>query len=104
VTSVQAGLCACRRLDRSGSGDDVCSLVCDDCASRPLSEWESYPQSIRWLRSSRILSRASSGRTATTWHSGREEILQRYKDLQDIIAILGIDELSKRTRQLSAGS
>jgi F-type H+-transporting ATPase subunit beta len=27
-------------------------------------------------------------------------ILQRYKDLQDIIAILGIDELSEEDKQL----
>jgi F-type H+-transporting ATPase subunit beta len=32
-----------------------------------------------------------------------KEILQRYKDLQDIIAILGIDELSERTRSSSTG-
>jgi len=30
---------------------------------------------------------------------GVQQVLQRYKDLQDIIAILGIDELSPKTRQ-----
>src|SRR5690606_6122696 len=32
-----------------------------------------------------------------------QEILQRYKELQDIIAILGLDELSRRTRSRSPG-
>merc|ERR1712167_111249 len=37
---------------------------------------------------------------ATTW--GIKETLQRYKELQDIIAILGLDELSEEDRQTVA--
>ena len=34
-------------------------------------------------------------RALSPWPAGVQNILQRYKDLQDIIAILGIDELSE---------
>ena len=56
--------------------------------------WASTRRSTRWLRP-----RASSIRTIVGeehYHVARgvKQILQRYKDLQDIIAILGIDELS----------
>ena len=39
-------------------------------------------------------SRRLWGRSTTTWPQGVKRVLQRYKDLQDIIAILGVDELS----------
>ena len=38
--------------------------------------------------------RASSARSTTHGARGVQQVLQRYKDLQDIIAILGMDELS----------
>ena len=38
--------------------------------------------------------RPSSGRNITKWRAACSRVLQRYKDLQDIIAILGMDELS----------
>ena len=40
----------------------------------------------------------SSARSTTTWRARVQEILQRYKDLQDIIAILGMDELSEEDK------
>ena len=36
----------------------------------------------------------------TMWRSASKGTLQRYKDLQDIIAILGIDELSDEDKQV----
>ena len=42
--------------------------------------------------------RGTSGRSTTTSPRRVQEILQRYKDLQDIIAILGIDELSEEDK------
>src|SRR5256886_3360218 len=38
----------------------------------------------------------------TLFRSEVQRILQRYKDLQDIIAILGMDELSEEDKQLVA--
>ena len=35
----------------------------------------------------------------TKWLRGVKKVLQRYKELQDIIAILGIDELSDEDKQ-----
>ena len=40
-------------------------------------------------------------RRALQLRAGREALLQRYKDLQDIIAILGIDELREDQSSLS---
>ena len=44
--------------------------------------------------------RATSARSTTRSPQRVKEILQRYKDLQDIIAILGIDELSEEDKIL----
>ena len=38
--------------------------------------------------------RTLSARSTTRWRCAVQSILQKYKDLQDIIAILGMDELS----------
>ena len=51
----------------------------------------------RWTRSRRSRARSSRGSSRDEHYQTAtrvQEILQRYKDLQDIIAILGIDELS----------
>ena len=45
--------------------------------------------------------RGTSGRITTT-RLDAQEILQRYKDLQDIIAILGVDELSEEDKVIVA--
>ena len=52
-------------------------------------------RSIRWPRRRAFSTRASSATSTTTSRAQVKQILQRYKDLQDIIAILGIDELSE---------
>ena len=51
-------------------------------------------RSTRSTRPRRSSSPTSSARSTTTSRPQVKEILQRYKELQDIIAILGIDELS----------
>ena len=56
----------------------------------------------RWTRSTRprrSSSRTSSARSTTRSPTQVREILQRYRELQDIIAILGIDELSDEDKQ-----
>ena len=47
---------------------------------------------------SRILDPQFVGESTTTSARDVQEILQRYKDLQDIIAILGMDELSEEDK------
>jgi F-type H+-transporting ATPase subunit beta len=43
--------------------------------------------------------RTSSARSTTTPRAACRRVLQRYKELQDIIAILGMDELSEEDKQ-----
>ncbi len=54
--------------------------------------------SIRSTRRRASSIRTSSARSTTTSRAHVQEILQRYKDLQDIIAILGMDELSEEDK------
>ena len=63
--------------------------------SRPLSELGIYPAVDPLASTSRILSERVVGQDHYDVAQGVKKILQRYKDLQDIIAILGIDELSE---------
>ncbi len=67
--------------------------------SRPLSELGIYPAVDPLASSSRILSARVVGQEHYDVAQGVKRILQRYKDLQDIIAILGIDELSDDDKQ-----
>ena len=60
--------------------------------------WAFIRPSIRWTSTSRILSVRVVGQEHYDVAQGVKRILQRYKDLQDIIAILGIDELSEEDK------
>ena len=64
------------------------------CRARSPSS-ASIRRSIRWRRRSRILDPRIIGEEHYSVARQVKQILQRYKDLQDIIAILGIDELSE---------
>ena len=68
--------------------------------SRPISELGIYPAVDPLDSTSRILSPLYIGEEHYAVAQRVKEILQRYKDLQDIIAILGIDELSEEDRVL----
>ena len=63
--------------------------------SRPISELGIYPAVDPLDSTSRILDPRYVGEDHYAVAQRVKEILQRYKDLQDIIAILGIDELSR---------
>ena len=67
------------------------------CRARS-SSWAFIRRSIRWRRRRASSTRASSATSTTTSRAPVKQILQRYKDLQDIIAILGIDELSEEDK------
>jgi len=66
--------------------------------SRQIAELGIYPAVDPLDSTSRILDPAVVGEEHYQVARRVQEVLQRYKDLQDIIAILGIDELSEEDR------
>ena len=66
--------------------------------SRPLSQLGIYPAVDPLTSTSTILAPEIVGQEHYDVASEVKEILQRYKELQDIIAILGMDELSDEDR------
>lgn len=67
---------------------------------RKLTEIGIYPAVDPLASTSRILTPAVVGEEHYRVARGVQEILQRYKELQDIIAILGMDELSDEDKQV----
>ena len=65
---------------------------------RGLSEQGIYPAVDPLVSSSKILTPAIVGEDHYNVARGVQKVLQRYKELQDIIAILGIDELSDQDK------
>jgi F-type H+-transporting ATPase subunit beta len=68
--------------------------------SRPISELGIYPAVDPLDSTSRIMDARYLGQEHYDTAQRVKNILQRYKDLQDIIAILGIDELSEEDKVL----
>jgi F-type H+-transporting ATPase subunit beta len=68
--------------------------------SRAISEKGIYPAVDPLDSTSRILSRGTVSDEHYDTATGVQEVLQRYKDLQDIIAILGMDELSDEDKMI----
>jgi F-type H+-transporting ATPase subunit beta len=94
VTSVQAVYVPADDLTDPAPATTFAHLDATTVLSRPLSELGIYPAVDPLASSSRILSARIVGQDHYDVAQGVKRILQRYKDLQDIIAILGIDELS----------
>jgi F-type H+-transporting ATPase subunit beta len=69
---------------------------------RALVEQGLYPAVDPLVSSSKILTAATLGQEHFDAARGVQKVLQRYKDLQDIIAILGIDELSDEDKKTVA--
>ncbi len=70
--------------------------------SRQIVELGIYPAVDPLTTTSRILDASILGEEHYQVARGVQRVLQRYKDLQDIISILGIDELSEEDRLLVA--
>jgi F-type H+-transporting ATPase subunit beta len=68
--------------------------------SRQISELGIYPAADPLDSTSRILDPRVIGESHYNTAIQVQKILQRYKDLQDIISILGIDELSEEDKQV----
>ncbi|MCX8213213.1 MAG: F0F1 ATP synthase subunit beta [SAR202 cluster bacterium] len=69
---------------------------------RSLSEQGLYPAVDPLASTSRILEPSVVGEVHYQTAREVQQVLQRYRDLQDIIAILGVDELSDEDRQIVA--
>src|ERR1700732_205005 len=94
IPSVQAVYVPADDLTDPAPATTFAHLDATTVLSRPLSELGIYPAVDPLGSSSRILSARIVGQEHYDVAQGVKRILQRYKDLQDIIAILGIDELS----------
>jgi F-type H+-transporting ATPase subunit beta len=95
VTSVQAVYVPADDLTDPAPATTFAHLDATTVLSRPLSELGIYPAVDPLASTSRILTARVVGEEHYDVAQGVKRILQRYKDLQDIIAILGIDELSE---------
>ncbi len=69
---------------------------------RSISEQGIYPAVDPLASTSRILDPRIVGEEHYTVARGVQQVLQRYKELQDIIAILGIEELTAEDKQVVA--
>lgn len=94
ITSVQAVYVPADDLTDPAPATTFAHLDSTVVLSRPLSELGIYPAVDPLDSSSNILSADIVGEEHYNVARGVQKILQRYKDLQDIIAILGMDELS----------
>src|SRR5579875_765365 len=98
VTSVQAVYVPADDFTDPAPATTFAHLDATTVLSRPLSELGIYPAVDPLASTSRILSPRVVGQEHYDVAQGVKRILQRYKDLQDIIAILGIDELSEEDK------
>jgi F-type H+-transporting ATPase subunit beta len=95
VTSVQAIYVPADDLTDPAPATTFAHLDATTVLSRALTEIGIYPAVDPLASTSRILDPRIVGQDHYDVSQGVKKILQRYKDLQDIIAILGIDELSE---------
>lgn len=98
ITSVQAVYVPADDLTDPAPATTFAHLDATTVLSRQISELGIYPAVDPLDSSSRILDPEIVGRDHYEVARQVQEILQRYKELQDIIAILGIDELSEEDK------
>ena len=98
ITSVQAIYVPADDLTDPAPATTFAHLDATTVLSRQISELGIYPAVDPLDSTSRLLDPNVIGEEHYQVTRQVQEILQRYKDLQDIIAILGIDELSEEDR------
>ncbi len=98
VTSVQAIYVPADDLTDPAPATTFAHLDATTVLNRALTEIGIYPAVDPLASTSRILSPRVVGDEHYNTAQAVKGILQRYKDLQDIIAILGIDELSEEDK------
>ncbi len=102
ITSVQAVYVPADDLTDPAPATTFAHLDATTVLSRSIVEMGIYPAVDPLESTSRILDPRVVGEEHYRVARGVQEILQRYKELQDIIAILGMDELSESDRVLVA--
>ena len=102
ITSVQAVYVPADDLTDPAPATTFAHLDATTVLSRSIVELGIYPAVDPLESSSRILDPRILGEEHYNVARGVQEILQRYKELQDIIAILGMDELSEDDKILVA--
>ena len=98
ITSVQAIYVPADDLTDPAPATTFSHLDATTVLSRQISELGIYPAVDPLDSTSRILDPRILGQEHYDTARGVQNILQRYKELQDIIAILGMDELSEQDR------
>lgn len=102
ITSVQAVYVPADDLTDPAPATTFAHLDATTVLSRSIVELGIYPAVDPLESTSRILDPRVVGEEHYNVARGVQEILQKYKELQDIIAILGMDELSEDDKLLVA--
>ncbi len=100
ITSIQAVYVPADDLTDPGVATTFTHLDATTVLSRQIAELGIYPAVDPLDSTSRILDPKIVGEEHYGVARAVQKVLQRYKDLQDIIAILGIDELSDEDKML----
>lgn len=100
ITSVQAVYVPADDLTDPAPATSFLHLDATTVLSRQIAELGIYPAVDPLDSTSRILSPSIVGEKHYTIARRVQETLQKYKSLQDIIAILGMDELSEEDKQV----
>ena len=95
ITSVQAAYVPADDLTDPAPATTFAHLDATTVLERSIAELGIYPAVDPLASTSRILDPRIIGQEHFEVARGVQEILQKYKELQDIIAILGMDELSE---------
>jgi F-type H+-transporting ATPase subunit beta len=98
ITSVQAIYVPADDLTDPAPATSFAHLDATTNLSRAIAEKGIYPAVDPLDSTSRMLSAAIVGEEHYTVARSVQQVLQRYKQLQDIIAILGMDELSEEDK------
>jgi len=102
ITSVQAIYVPADDLTDPAPATAFAHLDATTVLSRQISELGIYPAVDPLASTSKILSPLLVGAEHYAVARAVQQVLQKYKDLQDIIAILGIDELSEDDKLIVA--
>ncbi len=102
ITSVQAIYVPADDLTDPAPATTFTHLDATTVLSRQIAELGIYPAVDPLDSTSRILDPQVIGEEHYRVARSVQQLLQRYKDLQDIIAILGMDELSEEDKQIVA--
>jgi F-type H+-transporting ATPase subunit beta len=98
ITSVQAVYVPADDLTDPAPATTFAHLDATTVLSRDIVELGIYPAVDPLESTSRILDPRVVGQDHYLVARGVQEVLQKYKELQDIIAILGMDELSEEDK------